>query len=169
MAIMQTPYSAPMTMDPGIRPSTETSLEALFNNPNFINMLARVAQGLDPQGVGGALGGAAVAFNKDVAAQRGAAALMQRQRILDENPSGVLGQLMTPRGMPGLTSVSRLSGGDLRLEYTPPASGLAPSAGEQPAATALQPAQPQRQPTPAEMGTALAGEAPKPVAARRGL
>ncbi len=93
-------------------------LEALKNR-NVINLLAGIGSRLDPKGVGGALGGATLAFTGAQAAQERAASSdaaqsRQTQMLLDAiSKHGGL----TPPGTPGITSAAATDDG-INLKIT---------------------------------------------------
>ena len=82
-----------------------TGLSALFSNPDFISLLAGIGQRLDPQGVGGALGGAAIDYQKAKAGQEAAKALVARNTPPTRSP-------LTPAGVPGPTSETTTTNAD---------------------------------------------------------
>ena len=88
------------------------SLTNLFQNPDFINMLAGIGAEMDPSGPGGILGRAAITMNKAQAASRAAQATLHKQppgaTVSDIAPTAPLAPTPT-------TAAPNLE----RLSYTP--------------------------------------------------
>ncbi len=98
------------TNDPNIGQTiqTENPFMKLLGDRNFINLLAGIGGRLDPKGVGGALGGATIAYTGAQAAQERAASNanaqnQQTKMLLDalDKHGG-----LTPPGTPGVTSAA---------------------------------------------------------------
>jgi hypothetical protein len=97
------------------------SAKALFEDPNFIQMLGGIGAQMDPQGAGGILGRAAVTGSRNKAAQDLAAKMLagrdadraelnaRQQALLDR-----LGPVTLP-GTPGLNSYKPLPHGAMQL------------------------------------------------------
>ena len=79
----------------------QSSLQRLFSNPNFISLLAGIGTNLDPQGVGGALGGAAQSAVRAKAAQEFTRSALSRNAPPTTNP-------LTPDGVAGPTTRTRV-------------------------------------------------------------
>jgi hypothetical protein len=95
-------------------------LTALFQDRNFLSLLAGIGAGLDPKGVGGALGGAsqqaiAAQAAQERAAKQAAAQNAQTKMVIDalNNYGG-----LSPRESPGVTSLSATPEG-VKMEITP--------------------------------------------------
>ena len=91
--LLQGPTQSGDTLDV----QSQGPLTKLFSDPNFISLLAGVGQRLDPQGVGGALGGATLDYQKAKAGQEAAKALVARNAPPTQSP-------LTPAGVPGATT-----------------------------------------------------------------
>jgi hypothetical protein len=91
-------------------------LNALFNDRNFVNLLANFGTGLDPQGVAGALGRATTAYTGAQAAgeraDKVAAAQEQQNRLIVD----ALRKGLTPPGTQGASSVSMGPGGNVKFD-----------------------------------------------------
>lgn len=85
--------------------SGQTTLQQLFSNPNFLSLLAGVGARLDPQGVGGALGGATQDYLRAQAAQRFTSSGLGRTAPPTTNP-------LTPEGVAGPTTRTRTENAD---------------------------------------------------------
>jgi hypothetical protein len=97
-------------------------LTALFQDRNFLSLLAGIGAGLDPKGVGGALGNAsqqAIAGQaaQERAAKQAAAQNAQTKMVIDalNNYGG-----LSPKESPGVTSLSATPEG-VKMEITPQA------------------------------------------------
>ena len=114
-------------------PFAGKSLTEIFQDANFQNLLAGAGARLDPQGIGGALGGATIALNKSFGAQKvaenqGAANeaqqrdmkteldLLRAQRLNNTPPVGVP---VTPPNVPGPTSIKANPDGSVTTTSTP--------------------------------------------------
>jgi hypothetical protein len=122
-----------------LTPTAPTGLSGLFQDRNFLSLLAGIGQGLDPKGVGGAIGGPTrLAIASQAAQERSdkqtAAQNAQTKMLLD-----VLRQHKgaTPQGIPGVTEFKALDDGGVQFKIDPPAEGL-----EQPIAPAAAPTTP---------------------------
>ena len=90
---------------------------ALFADPNFRNLLAGIGTGLDPKGVGGAIGIPTQQYNQSVASQKSIADIIAK-----------LGQ-PTAANIPGLTS-AKLDDKGVKLDIaTPQFTQNAPGGG----------------------------------------
>lgn len=105
-------------------------------DPNVINLLASFGAGLDPQGFGGALGGATRNYVAAVAAQKRADVQQQAQQQYNAQTMEVLNEIrrrggFTPPGQPGLTSAASDASGGVTLKVDPsPTPGVgAPDTG----------------------------------------
>jgi hypothetical protein len=102
------------------------SVSRLLSDPGFQNLLAGVGQKLDPEGVGGALGGATIAYNQSqVAAKRAEAQEKQRNEqtsMLTDVLKRMSGteSVMTPKGQPGVTSIQTKPDGSLNINADVP-------------------------------------------------
>uniref|UniRef100_A0A6M3XN83 Uncharacterized protein n=1 Tax=viral metagenome TaxID=1070528 RepID=A0A6M3XN83_9ZZZZ len=107
-------------------------IRALISDPNFQSFLAGTGAGLDPQGVGGAIGVPAQQMIQSKAAQKATAAGASRQEKFMQQLIQLLGGL-TPKEMPGPTSV-KMGPGQMSIDLTPPSGaggfGAAPVSPE---------------------------------------
>ena len=93
-------------------------IRALFSDPNFQSFLAGTGAGLDPQGVGGAIGVPAQQMIQSKAAQKATAAGASKQDKFMQQLVQLLGGL-TPKETPGPTSV-KMGPGQMSIDLTPP-------------------------------------------------
>lgn len=95
-----------------------TAPQNLFNNPYFIQALGGLAEGLDPQGVGGTMGKAATAFSKSrQAAKANETAIADSNKRHQELIAALARHGgMTPKGTPGPTSVSMGPDGSISMK-----------------------------------------------------
>ena len=114
----------------------QSSLQRLFSNPNFISLLAGIGANLDPQGVGGALGGAAQSAVRAKAAQEFTRSALSRNAPPTTNP-------LTPDGVAGPTTRTRVENADGTYSITEkgnaPTGGSTPTTPEQAVPTAVSP------------------------------
>lgn len=96
------------TNDPGmIGEGGGDGITGLFNDPNFINFLAGTGAGLDPEGVGGALGKPAQAWNQNK--QMGKAMAKQDARwqsLIEAMAGGKVGKATLKEDGKGGTTVT---------------------------------------------------------------
>lgn len=97
------------------------SLEKLLANENFLNMLAGIGAGLDPNGAGGAIGNALIAYNKSKVVERNLvnqsqAARAWDQKLIDQNGG------LNPSTMQGVRSFKVNEDGSRTLIIDPPQS-----------------------------------------------
>lgn len=132
------------------------NLQKLLADPNVQNLLAGVGTRLDPEGAGGALGGATTQLVQSRAAQtalagqerqRSASNLLQLAATAPEPEQAayyrnkaieMLGDF-TPKGQPGVTAVKMGPAGELNFSIDPPGlqplNQQGPVSSETPAAT----------------------------------
>ncbi len=98
---------------------TESPFTKLLGDRNFINLLAGIGSRLDPKGVGGALGGATIAYTGAQAAQERAASNAEAQNQQTKMLLDALNQHggLTPKGTPGITSATATEDG-IKLDVT---------------------------------------------------
>ena len=99
--------TTPILANSGSAATPSFSVAKLFNDPNFVNLLAGIGAKLDPQGVGGALGTSTIAFNQAKAAQAAGAKTIANNARLMRSYEKVATRLggMTPPGVEGATSL----------------------------------------------------------------
>ena len=95
------------------------SVANLVADRNFQNALAGFGAGLDPEGVGGALGKAVIAKNRAKAAQETVEATGNADREFRTQLLDLLKGGMTPKESPGLTSAT-IDNGNITLKGTLP-------------------------------------------------
>ena len=109
------------------------SVEELFNDPNFLSLLAGVGIALDPEGVGGRLGKQAQSLIQGQAAQKvtegqenvragqnvlTSASQMQPGPAKDEAVSyGLSLMSMTPPGQKGITKIAKQKAGGYTMDF----------------------------------------------------
>jgi hypothetical protein len=94
-----------------------TNVADLFADKNFQLLLANMGRQMDPEGAGGIIGNAAANMIKSKAAQEAG-----EQLLNEPDTAGVtkkLGQ-PTPKGTPGLNSVTRKTNGSLDIDIDHP-------------------------------------------------
>lgn len=103
---------------------------ALFNDRNFLNMLAGTGAGLDPEGVGGAVGKATQQYIRSLATQEAVAKEDAEKKRFNEQLLAILGGL-TPKEMAGPTSM-KIGPDKMTLDITRPGAigGGAVAGGE---------------------------------------
>jgi hypothetical protein len=87
----------PESQAPGFAYGTGGDIQRLFSNPNFLSLLAGIGAKLDPEGVGGAIGGPTQQLIANQAAQKvGAKNLANSERLLSahERTISALGGLL---------------------------------------------------------------------------
>ena len=93
----------------------------LFQDKNFLALLAGTGQGLDPEGVGGAIGGPTQQMIKNVAMQEAAQGLskerQEHMKQLTQLLTG-LGGISAP-GQPGVTSLKMGKDGNIMMDLNP--------------------------------------------------
>ena len=84
--------------------SGSTGILSLLRDPNVINLLAGIGSKLDPEGVGGILGGATQTLTRNTAAQK---AFGEQEELRTKNNELLkqIIQLMSPAGSPGPTNI----------------------------------------------------------------
>lgn len=95
----------------------------LMADRGFQNMLATAGAGLDPQGVGGALGNATIGWNKSKAAQETIAKSEQANKDFRSQLLNMIGGGMTPADQAGLTSMNT-DGKTVTLKGTLPSNDV---------------------------------------------
>lgn len=107
-------------------PSTGFSIGKLFEDPNFIAMLAGVGAATDPSGVGGILGNATTTLVRNRAAQSAAAKQLEEGRLEREDMRQQHRELMQRLGpitapdRPGLNSIKPAKDGTVDIDIVPP-------------------------------------------------
>ena len=100
------------------------NLSELINNRNFQNMLAFGGQKLDPEGVGGAIGGATIDLNKAMSTQESVDKMnTESKEFRDQLFAFMSGGKMTPKGEKGITE-TKFSGDDFTISGNINGSGL---------------------------------------------
>lgn len=94
------------------------SISGLFENPDFLRMLAGIGAEMDPQGAGGILGRAATTMIKSKAAAKAGEQTLNE----DGEVTRKLGPL-TPKGTQGPNKITRKSNGslDIDVDHSDPA------------------------------------------------
>jgi hypothetical protein len=115
-------YDLPNQNDPISGAAVPTGLGGLFQDRNFLSLLAGIGQGLDPKGIGGALGAPTRAIIASQAAQERAASQAAAQNAQTKMVIDALRQHggLTPKESPGVTSFSATPEG-VKFEVTPQA------------------------------------------------
>ncbi len=92
----------------------------LLSDPNFQSLLAGVGARLDPQGVGGALGGATQGYLNQKALQKTAKEKENQQNIRHADILSALDRVggITPKGQQGGDTISRNDDGSLKVTST---------------------------------------------------
>ncbi|GAG31976.1 unnamed protein product [marine sediment metagenome] len=106
----------------------------LLGDRNFINMLAGVGTGLDPQGAGGAIGRPTQQYIQSLATQEAVAKKEGQRMKMEKDLLSILGGA-TPKDMPGLTT-AKIGDGTMQLDI----NTAGPQAPTQGSALAGQPA-----------------------------
>jgi hypothetical protein len=133
--LAQDPYLQPGAGVGGIGPQTESlnffnAADKYLRDRNFQNLLAGIGAGISPQGAGGAIGNALIAYNRGLAAQQTAAAGEKQRDAANEKNRTLLGTLLggepdlskiTPKGQPGITSFERSKDGSFVIKGDIPA------------------------------------------------
>jgi len=110
----------------------------LINDPNFWNLIAGIGAGLDPEGVGGAIGRPTIAFNKSniaakalaeqEASRKGSNLFMLSMMLPEDDPRkaklreeafNMLAGIMTPPDKKGLTSIKMGPKGNIIFDWAP--------------------------------------------------
>lgn len=90
---------------------------------NIQNALAGFGAGLDPQGVGGALGNATISMNKSKAMQESVAKTEKEDKDFRSQLLALLGGGMTPAGTPGMTSAT-VKGNEITMKGDLPSNAV---------------------------------------------
>lgn len=91
----------------------------LFKDPNFLQLLSGIGGALDPQGFAGALNQVNQQYLRDQAARKAFGNRSGQRNSMTQEAINALGG-MTPKGQPGVTSMSMTPSGSLKLEVDPP-------------------------------------------------
>ena len=108
-------------IDPSIGGSSTTGggFLGLLANPAFQNLLAGIGAGLDPKGVGGAIGNATIGYNKSRQAQAALASPEAARAAYLDKLKETLGGF-TPKGEAGVTSLGVAPDGSVNIKLDPP-------------------------------------------------
>jgi hypothetical protein len=95
------------------------NMTELLADKGFQNALAGFGVGLDPEGVGGALGKAAIGWNKSKAAQESVDAANKADKDFKSQLIALMSGGTTPKDMAGLTSIG-ITGDEVTMKGTLP-------------------------------------------------
>lgn len=123
----QTPVTVPSAYtDPNANmsiydPTNQPAINNIISNPYFIQALAAIGTGLDPQGVGGALGASA---NRTVSSRQAARANAQARADENKRHEEMMGAIrllggMSPRGMEGPYGLEAKPDGSFIIKMDP--------------------------------------------------
>jgi hypothetical protein len=101
------------------------SIANLLQDRNFLSLLAGIGTGLDPKGIGGALGAPTQAVIASQAAQERAAKQAAAQNEQTKMVIQALSQYggVTPKGAPGIDSIESTKDGAVKIQTTPQGGG----------------------------------------------